>query len=234
MIDVNGILNALQSPTGRNTAMIGGGAAMAGLATGMLTGKSGRKMIGKAAKYGAVAALGGLAYHAINRRNQTTQGQPASEAASQPVSNPALTDYATPPANSAFLPPADDEAACNRHAQSLIRAMLAAAKADGRITELEQARINDRMALIELDAESRAFLEFEMARPLNVDDVVQSVSCPEHAAELYAASLVAIDADGPVEQAYLKLLAVRLKLEPQLVHELHLAAAPDSPVGIPA
>ena len=70
MIDVNGILNALNTPSGRNTAMVGGGAALAGLATGMLAGKSGRKFVGKAAKYGAVAALGGLAFHAINKHRQ--------------------------------------------------------------------------------------------------------------------------------------------------------------------
>jgi uncharacterized membrane protein YebE (DUF533 family) len=54
MIDVNSILGALQGENGRRTAMVGGGAALAGLATGMLAGKSGRKMMGKAAKYGAV------------------------------------------------------------------------------------------------------------------------------------------------------------------------------------
>lgn len=214
MIDMNGIMNALQSPTGRNTAMIGGGAALAGLAGGMLTGKSGRKMLGKAAKYGAVAALGGLAYHAVTRRNQTN-GQPA---------QPAAVDYTVAPENSAFLPPADDAAAQNKHAQSLIRAMIAAAKADGRVSDQEMNRIQDRMRAIELDAESRAFVEFELARPLDMDAVIADVACPEHAAELYAASLIAIDAEGAVEQAYLKLLAVRLKLEPQLVDEIHRAA----------
>lgn len=245
MIDMNGILGALQSNTGRNTAMVGGGAALAGLAAGMLTGKSGRKMMGKAAKYGAVAALGGLAYHAINRRNgqpgqagqpgqqpagQTAQGQIQqqhqlghSPAAAAPMIQDA--DYTIPPAGSAYLPPADDDAAQTRHAKSLIRAMIAAAKADGRISDVEYGRIMRRTTEAGLDPESRAYLEAELSRPMNMDEVVQDVMGPEHAAEIYAASLVAIEADGAVEKAYLQMLAARLGLDPDLVAEIHRAAS---------
>ncbi|MBR9825251.1 MAG: tellurite resistance TerB family protein [Alphaproteobacteria bacterium] len=239
MIDMNGILGALQSNTGRNTAMVGGGAALAGLAAGMLTGKSGRKMMGKAAKYGAVAALGGLAYHAISRRNgqpgqqpagQTAQGQIQqqhqlghSPAAAAPMIQDA--DYTIPPAGSAYLPPADDDAAQTRHAKSLIRAMIAAAKADGRISDVEYGRIMRRTTEAGLDPESRAYLEAELSRPMNMDEVVQDVMSPEHAAEIYAASLVAIEADGAVEKAYLQMLAARLGLDADLVAEIHRAAS---------
>ena len=74
MFDVNKIVNALQNdPNARRTAMAGGGGVAAGFAASMLMGKSGRKMVGKAAKYGAVAALGGLAYHAWqnHQKNKT-------------------------------------------------------------------------------------------------------------------------------------------------------------------
>lgn len=236
MIDMNGILGALQSNTGRNTAMVGGGAALAGLAAGMLTGKSGRKMMGKAAKYGAVAALGGLAYHAISRRN----GQPADPAAQnaqqaaqpgQPAAAPASiphiqdADYTVPPAGSAYLPPAGDEQAQDRHVQSLIRAMICAAKADGRISDVEYGRIMRRATEAQLDPESRAFLEAELNRPMNMEEVLKDVSCPEHAAEIYAASLVAIESDGAVEKAYLQMLAARLGLDADLVAEIHRSAA---------
>ena len=39
---------------------------------------------------------------------------------------------------------------------------------------------------------------------------------PELAVEIYAASVLAIDPDDPAEQAYLAMLASRLKLEPGL------------------
>lgn len=44
--------------------------------------------------------------------------------------------------------------------------------------------------------------------------------CEETAAEIYAASLMAIDRAQAAEQAYLTLLAARLKLAPGLVDQL--------------
>jgi uncharacterized membrane protein YebE (DUF533 family) len=45
--------------------------------------------------------------------------------------------------------------------------------------------------------------------------------CEETAAEIYAASLMAIDRTGAAEQAYLTLLASRLNLAPGLVEQLN-------------
>lgn len=211
MIDVNGILNAIQQRPGQSTAMIGGGAAIAGLATGMLAGKSGRKFMGKAAKYGAVAALGGLAYHAISRRKGAAPAR-------------SDEDYTTVAAGTAFLPAAADEDRLDARSKSLVRAMIAAAKADGSITQLERDRMDSRLSEAGIDAESRAFLEAEMKTPLDMDAVVGGVEGEEHAAEVYAASLVAIDHQGAVERAYLQLLAARLGLDSQLVEEIHRSA----------
>jgi uncharacterized membrane protein YebE (DUF533 family) len=44
------------------------------------------------------------------------------------------------------------------------------------------------------------------------------------ASQVYAASLLAIDADQPAEQAYLAELAARLRLPQGLIQELHAAA----------
>ena len=211
MIDVNGILNAIQQRPGQSTAMIGGGVAIAGLATGMLAGKSGRKFMGKAAKYGAVAALGGLDYHAISRRKGAAPARSGE-------------DYTTVAAGTAFLPAAAEEDRLDARSKSLVRAMIAAAKADGSITQLERDRMHSRLSEAGIDAESRAFLEAEMKTPLDMDAVVSGVEGEEHAAEVYAASLVAIDHQGAVERAYLQLLAARLGLDSQLVEEIHRSA----------
>jgi hypothetical protein len=81
MFDVNKIITALQTdPNAQRTALAGGGGVAAGFAASMLMGKSGRKMMGKAAKYGAVAAIGGLAYHAWQKSQQNKQGQAAAPA----------------------------------------------------------------------------------------------------------------------------------------------------------
>jgi uncharacterized membrane protein YebE (DUF533 family) len=50
--------------------------------------------------------------------------------------------------------------------------------------------------------------------------------CEETAAEIYAASLMAIDRTRSAEQAYLTLLAARLELAPGLVD--HLNASVDA------
>jgi uncharacterized membrane protein YebE (DUF533 family) len=216
VFDIDGILKALQTdPNARRQATTGAMAGAAGLAAGMLMGKSGGKLLGKATKYGALAALGGLAYHAWQRSqaNTTVAGSTAPPA-----------DYQAAPADKAFLPPPQDEAAQDRLGQALVRAMIAAAKADGRIDAEENQRIFARLEALDLDPQSKAFVFDELSAPLNLDAVVAGADTPEHAAEIYAASLVAMDADTPAEKAYLQMLAARLGLEPALVEEMHRAA----------
>ena len=56
-------------------------------------------------------------------------------------------------------------------------------------------------------------------------------ACSERAAEIYAASLMAIDPSKPAERGYLAMLAARLKLETGLVEHLHAKAAEVMPTG---
>jgi uncharacterized membrane protein YebE (DUF533 family) len=210
------IIEALKTdPNMQSKAKTGAIAGAAGLAAGMMMGKSGHKMLGKAAKYGALAALGGLAYQAWQRSQAGTTSESAAPA----------PDYEAPPANAErFLPPPGDEQAHDALGQALLRAMIAAAKADGRIDAEENQRIFARLETLDLDPQCKAFVFDELSSPLNVDAVVAGADTPEHAAEIYAASLVAIEADTPAEKAYLQMLAARLGLAPALVGEIHRAA----------
>ena len=169
MFDVNRILDALQNdPNARRTALAGGGGVAAGLAASMLMGGSGRKMLGKAAKYGAVAAIGGLAYHAWQNRNkagapdQAGSGQvnPAAAVAAPMTGSVPMVDadYEAAPVASAFLPPPADQAANEALGKALVRAMIAAAKADGKIDAVEKDAIFDRLKAMDLDAEAKAFV----------------------------------------------------------------------------
>lgn len=217
MIDVNRLLEGLQNdPSQRKTAMTAGGGALAGFATAMLMGKGGRKMMGKAAKYGAVAAIGGLAYHAW-QNHQKNKADGTAVTGSVPM------DDALPPANSGFLPAPGDASAQNALAQSLVRSMIAAAKADGEIDATEKSRIFERLNTMELDAGTKAFVFDELSNPADINKVVAGVQGPEHAVELYTAALLAIDVDTPAERAYLQMLAARLNLEDGLVAEIHRA-----------
>lgn len=226
MFDVNKIITALQTdPNAQRTALAGGGGLAAGFAASMLMGKSGRKMMGKAAKYGAVAAVGGLAYHAW-RKSQATKAGASPAATTAPAGSvPAVeADYQAAPANTAFLPAPSDESAQDALGKAMVRAMIAAAKADGKIDTEEKAAIFERLNAMDLDAGSKAFVFDELSAPLDINAVIAGADTPEHAAEIYAASLVAIEADTAAEKAYLQMLAARLDLAPELVGEIHAAA----------
>lgn len=216
---------------GRNGGNLGGalggfgGAALAGgLASVLLGSKSGRKLAGNALKLGGMAAVGALAYHAY--RNWQA-GQAPETAQQAPV--PMLP----PPADTPFNPAADaDQQSLGRN---LLRAMISAAKADGHVDAAEQASIFAQMDKMALAAEDKAFVIDEIRNPLDIDAVARSARSPEEAAELYVASLLAVDVDHPAEKAYLDMLAARLQLDPKLVAHLHATVdGATEPVAAPA
>lgn len=178
------------------------GAGAAGIAGILLSSKSGRKLAGSAVKYGGIAVLGGLAYSAY--KNWQAQQQPEGGATAQPMKD------VTPAAETvkALQAPATDEASL-----AILRAMIAAAKADGHIDAAEQKAIFAKLDAANLDTEAKAFVVDELRRPLDIDAVVAAATSPALAIEIYTASVLAIDPDHPDEQAYLARLAERLKLD---------------------
>jgi uncharacterized membrane protein YebE (DUF533 family) len=187
------------------------GAIAGGLAGYLLGGKKKKKLAKKALTYGGLAVVGGLAYRAWS---QHQAGKPAAVSA-----RPSPEPLPAPPADTAFTPTdAQDEETL---ARGLLRAMIAAAKADGHVDADEQRRIFDHVGSLELDNDDKAFVFEELSRPLDVEAVAEAASTPERAAEIYAASLLAIDADGAAERGYLAMLAARLGLPDDLVAHLH-------------
>ena len=143
-------------------------------------------------KLGGTAALAGLAYKVYS------EWQASKQPARRPDASQPMKDV-TPPA--VFLP----QAATARADMSLavLRAMIAAAKADGHIDAAEQQKIFGKLDEMQLGIEDKAFVVDELAKPLDIDAVVAAATTPELAVEIYAASVLAIDADDPAEQAYL-------------------------------
>ena len=84
------------------------------------------------------------------------------------------------------------------------------------IDAAEQNNIFAKLDELALDNDAKAFVIDELRRPLDIDAVVKGATSPERAVEIYAASVLAIDPDDPAEQAYLAMLASRLKLDPAL------------------
>lgn len=224
---VKGIANA---PGALATGALAGG--LAGL---LLGGKKPKKLAKTALKAGGLALVGGLAYKAYSdwqANKAASAGAPAPQTPPAPMPAPAPTGAPIsaqaghqpqlPPPGTPFNPSAPEEQ--HRLCTTLIRAMIAAAKADGHISAEERARISGQIEAAGMDSEHRAFIEQELARPLDIDAVAASAETPEQAVEVYAASLLAIDPNGIAERGYLAMLAARLKLDPDLVAYLHANA----------
>jgi uncharacterized membrane protein YebE (DUF533 family) len=136
-----------------------------------------------------------------------------------PVPQASAPVEAAPPVGSPFAPAGEDEQ--QALSRTLLRAMIAAAKADGQVDAAEQAAIFGEMDKLDLDADDKAFVIDELRAPLDIDAIARSARTPEEAAEIYTASLLAIDVDTAAERGYLALLAARLGLDDRLVAHLH-------------
>ena len=221
--------SAAGSAAGAAKGFIGDGGsfakgAVAGGLLGLMVGnKKSRKFAKKAATYGGVALVGGLAYKAYKdyKAGQAVPPPPTAHQA-QPQALP------PPPQDSGFAPatPAAEQSL----SRAMLRAMIAAAKADGHIDAQEQANIFAKMDALPLDADDKAFVMDELRAPLDVEAVAAGAQSPEQAAEIYAASLLAIDPDSPAERGYLGMLAARLGLEQGLVDHLHASVAGGAPL----
>ncbi|RYZ70741.1 MAG: tellurite resistance TerB family protein [Lysobacteraceae bacterium] len=174
-----------------------GKGALAGGALGLLLGKN--RTTRKLATYGGLATIGVMAYKAYGEYRQQQDGGAAVEA--QTVDR---------------LPPAQAEL----HSQAILRALVAAAKADGHIDARERQVIEGEFSRISQDAELQQWLHAELEKPLDPAEVARSASTPEIASEMYLASLMAADEQSFMERAYLDELARQLKLDDTLKQKL--------------
>jgi uncharacterized membrane protein YebE (DUF533 family) len=112
----------------------------------------------------------------------------------------------------------------NNRGLTLLRAMIAAANADGHIDATERSRIETHMHTIELNTDVRKLIEQELRNPLSVEQLASRVDSPAEASEVYLLSSLVVDERDPVEQQYLNRLATALKLPEDLVTRLNDAS----------
>lgn len=184
---------------GMSGAQIGGLGALAGALLG-----GGRGATRGAVGGGAMAVLGTLALTALQNVSAAR-----SSASSAPLAAPAPS-------------PHEVAAVASEEGERLVlRAMITAAKADGQIDEDEMSRILGHLKADEMSEGERQFVLDEIHKPLDVADLAREVRTPAQAAEVYAASLLAIDIDSDSEREYLRSLSSALRLEPGVVAFLH-------------
>jgi uncharacterized membrane protein YebE (DUF533 family) len=163
---------------------------------------------------GTKAKLGmGLMGLAIAAFDHFKQGS-ANAAASTASPPPPPVSGVTPP------PPPTTPQANNENALHLIRAMIAAADADGLIDDEERQAILNRAQEAGFDDESLQALSSEIAAPFSLKQLIART--PENLRdETYAAALIAIDADTGAEQQFMDQLATAFNLDTKARQDIH-------------
>ncbi len=203
-----GIGDTLNKLTSNIPGGLAGGAAAGGIMALLMGNKSARKFAGKAATYGGAAVLGGLAYKAFQSWQQNSSSHTNFDTGTQTT---------LMPQQDAFLPDAEQQPAFEI---TLIKAMIAAAKADGHIDDLEQQRIFKAVEKMDLSTETKGMVFDLLREQISVEELVKNTDHIEHKSEIYLASCLAINPDHPSEQAFLDELASALELPQGLTHEL--------------
>jgi len=179
-----------------------GGGTLTGGAIGLLLGnKKARKVGGKVAMYGGLAAIGVIAYKAFS--NWQGQQAQASQYAPQTIDRIPSTQV-------------------EQHSQAILKALVAASKADGHIDANERQLIEAEISKMTSDMELRRWVEAELNKPLDPADVARAATTPEMAAEMYIASVMMVDEESFMERSYLGELARQLNLDPNLKNELEI------------
>ncbi len=181
-------------------SLLGGGA------LGLLLGsKRGRKLGGKALKYGAVAGVGALAWKAYqNYQGGARQGAPVQGAAAQ-QGQPLEQLHGK---------------AQERRGLEILQAMIMAARADGHVDGSERALLTQEIEKLGPDDELHAWIQQQFDAPLDASALAGAADSPQARREMYLVSAAIIDEQNPMERAWLDQLASALELEPSMAREL--------------
>lgn len=201
-----GINDILGSVLGGGKAEGAGAAALGGV-IGSIFGEG--QSIGGAAKGGAMAVLGMLAFNALKKYLGDKMSDP------QQASSMQLMAGLREPDND------DEKQAVEDFEQLILKAMINAAKADGQIDASEMEKIVGRLQQDGADDGDLQFIREQLSSPMDTDGIVNAVNNMQAAAQIYAASLLAIKLDTPAEQQYINELAERMGLPQGARDEMH-------------
>jgi uncharacterized membrane protein YebE (DUF533 family) len=193
----------------------------------------GSLLTGRSTEARAARAIGALAAGAITEWMRRSQSEPAPAPAPRQARARRAPDLAAPaparrlpdagrspwgaaPASSPERPPepAGPEAE-DAEALLMVRAMVAAAKADGAVDAAERAAIAGQLDAAGLSAEERDFVLADFDRPLAPAALAREATDPMLRARLYAAAFAAMGEVSEAERTWLDALARALKLDRQ-------------------
>ncbi|AXI60996.1 DUF533 domain-containing protein [Pseudomonas kribbensis] len=187
------------APAGGLGGLLGGLLGGGGLGGGALGGGTQSRSGGT--NYAALASLGMMAFQAY-------QAWQRSQASAAPQQTPQTADLLAGPQ-------------VEEHSHAVLRALIAAAKADGRIDDSEKQLIGSEIGRHTDDPNLQQWLDAEVAKPLDAREVAQAANNdPAVAAEMYIASVMLVDDQQDAERNYLDELAAALQIDPEL--QVHL------------
>ena len=161
---------------------------------------------------GMMGLLGMMAYKALSG---TMSGKAGA------TSQPSAQEYSQPSQNYAreYTQPSPQQQ--NIDAEIIITAMIDAAKADGQVDPAELSRIMDTMKSSGIGQDGINYVIQKLQGPMETTKILSAVNGrPELAAQVYSASLMAIDVDTDAERQYLAKLADAMGLSPAVVRNI--------------
>ena len=181
--------------TSNSLKSLGTGALGGGL-VGMLMGSKKSRKLGKkvgknALKIGGAAALGLLAYKVYNNYQSSEKTEQNQFNENDPI-----------------------------HHELILKAMIAAAKADGHVDSEEMSKIQSTLEQAGAEAQLQSLIHSELSKPLDPSEIASLAQTPQQASEIYLASLIVVDEENFMEKAYLGELAKQLKLDSEIVYQL--------------
>lgn len=212
---------------GRIPTGLTGGLAAGGV-LGLLAGnkklrKSAGKLTSGAAGIGGGAALGALAYSAYRNwqmaEPSTGSGRPATTV-HHGSSGISAAPSSKAPDLARFDPENNIGADGHPFQLALVKAMIAAANADGHMDEKELQAVFGALNELQLNAGDKALIFDTLRKPPDIDTIAGFADGLEQSTELYMVSRLAIDPDHPAEKTYLKKLSSRLNLPHGLVMQI--------------
>ncbi len=156
------------------------------------------------------------AYEHFNVQKAPSPPPPAGSAPPPPIAA-SVAPPPPPPPPSAKAPATP----AGHPALLLVRAMIAAACADGELDEAERARIMEQVSYSGMDDESRQFLERELAAPWPITALAGVSTDAGVREQIYTVSVSAIRLDTERERQYLRDLAQALSLPAATIDAIH-------------
>ncbi|MEM9056969.1 MAG: DUF533 domain-containing protein [Pseudomonadota bacterium] len=196
------------------------GGADGGLAAYLLSSViGGTRMRGFAAlarRMGGVAAIGELAWRAYGRFCE-----PAAAGEGQRAEDAMPTNWLRLP-RSRFVP--DKQASTDARELLVLRAIVAAAEANGAISRRQRLLIVARIEAMPVVPRHKALLADEVETPMSYEELAGFAQTPALAAVIFGGSLIAVDGTCAESNAFLGALASRMGLPSGFVRELKRGA----------